>query len=55
MARPIASTPRLDARASRKFITRMERDINKPMRPVPTPKVDKAIQDLMADATKSKK
>lgn len=55
MARPIAPTPKLGAKASRDFMDRVERDLNEPVKPVPTPKVDEAIKVVMADATKEKK
>ncbi len=55
MARPIAPTPKLDAKASRDFESRVQRDLKIKTGPVPTPKVDKAIKLVMADATERKK
>ena len=55
MARPIAPTPKLDAKASRDFLERVQRDLKNKVGPVPTPKVDKAIKLVMADATDRKR
>ena len=55
MARPIAPTPKLDAKATEKFFDMVERDLKKPMGPISTPKIDKAIKKVMADARSRKK
>ena len=50
MAQPIAPTPKLDAKATKKFFDMVERDLKKPMGPISTPKIDKAIKKVMTDA-----
>ena len=55
MARPIAPTPKLDLKATKKFFDMVERDLKKPMGPISTPKIDKAIKMVMADARSRKK
>lgn len=55
MARPIAPTPKLDAKASLNFAERVKQGLKKPVGPTPTPKVDKAIETVMADATGKQK
>ena len=55
MARPIAPTPSLSAKAYRKFMDRVKRDLKKPLGPVPTPRLDEAIRMVMADALNRKK
>ncbi len=55
MARPIAPTPKLNAKATRKFLDKVDRDLTKPMGKVPTPRVDKAIEKIMADAHRREK
>ncbi len=52
MARPIAPTPSLDAKSWHLFLKRVDRDLKKPVGPVPTPKIDQAIKMIMADANK---
>ena len=54
MALPIAVTPKLGARASRKFLERVEANLKKPYTPIPTPKLAKAIAAIRADARKAK-
>ena len=55
MARPIAPTPKLDLKATKKFFDMVERDLKKPMVPISTPKIDKAIKMVMTDARSKKK
>ena len=55
MARPIAATPMLDAKATQEFLARIDRDRDKPMGPIPTTRVDDVIKKIMADATERKK
>lgn len=55
MARPIAPTPKLDAKATKKFFDMVEGDLQKPMGPVATSKIDNAIKKVMADARRRKK
>jgi len=55
MAKPIAPTPRLDIKESSKFLENMERDRDRPMGPVPTPKIDNVIEKILDDARQSKR
>ncbi|MBN1366073.1 MAG: hypothetical protein JW976_14805 [Syntrophaceae bacterium] len=55
MALPIAPTPKLDVKASSFFLRRIEKDLRKPMGAVATPRLNKAIKKIMADAHKNKK
>lgn len=55
MALPIAPTPKLDAKASASFLRRIDKDLNKPMGAVATPRLDNAIKKIMADACKNTK
>jgi hypothetical protein len=55
MARPIAPTPKLDAKASKEFLDRVAKDLKRPMKPLPTPRVEGAIKKVMADARRGKK
>jgi len=50
MARPIAPKPKLDAKGTKKFCIMVENDLKKPMGPIATPKIDKPIKTVMADA-----
>jgi hypothetical protein len=42
MARPITPTPKLDVKSSRKFLRDVEKNLTKPARLVPTPKLSEA-------------
>ena len=55
MARPIAPTPKLSKKATEKFLTKVRRDLAKPVGPVPTPKLAEAIEKIKADAGKPQK
>ena len=55
MARPIAPTPKLDAKQTRKFLAKVDEGLKNPMGPVPTPKVAEAIKKVMADARGTEK
>jgi len=55
MARPIAPTPKLDVKGTEKFFAMVENDLKKPMGPIATPKIDKAIKKVMSDARSRKK
>ena len=50
MALPIAPTPRLDVKATKKFLNMVERGLEEPMNPIPTLKIDNAIKKVIADA-----
>jgi len=50
MARPIAQTPKLNKAATKKFLTKVKRDLLRPVGPVETPKLADAIQLIKADA-----
>ena len=41
---------RLNAKESRRFRAQVEEDLKTPVGPVPTPRVDKAIEKVMAEA-----
>ena len=47
MARPIASTPKLDAKAAKIFLHKVEEGLKKPTGPVPTPRIDSAIDKVI--------
>lgn len=49
MARPIAPTPRLDAKASKKFLKRIEKNRKEKTDYIATPKLEQAIQIILAD------
>lgn len=55
MARPIAPTPKLSKKAAIKFLETVERDLQKPVGPVPTPNMDETIKLIMTDANNRKK
>jgi hypothetical protein len=55
MARLIAPTPKLDAKATKKFLDRVEKDLKRPMAPLPTPRIARTIEKVMADARSGKK
>ena len=55
MARPIAPTPKLDVKASKKFLDKVTKDLKRPMKPLPTPRIEGAIKKVMADARRGKK
>lgn len=50
MALPISPTPQLDTKSSESFLDRVEQDLNQPMGAIDTPRLDAAIQMIMADA-----
>ena len=47
MAKPITPTPRLDAKESARFLEDMERDRDRPMGPVETPKIKDVIKKIL--------
>ncbi len=53
MALPIASTPKLGVKATKQFLMKVEKGIKTPTRPIPTPKIDAAIEMIMKDAKRS--
>lgn len=55
MALPIAATPTLNAKASKKFYKQIERDLKHPVGPVPTPKIKDAIRLIKTAARNAKK
>ncbi|SMC74576.1 hypothetical protein SAMN02746065_10914 [Desulfocicer vacuolatum DSM 3385] len=55
MARPIAPTPRLDARSSDRFLESVTKNLGKKSRPISTPNIDATIKSIMAHAIKKKK
>jgi hypothetical protein len=55
MARPITPTPRLDSKASKRFLKEVSDNLNKPSKPIPTPRLHSAIKIIIADALSSKK
>ena len=50
MSLPIAATPPLSGKAAREFLRRVKEKENIPFGPVPTPKIDEAIERVMKDA-----
>lgn len=50
MARPIAPTPKLDAKATKKFLSKVKEGLMKPTGPIPTPKIDSAVKTVMTHA-----
>ena len=55
MARPIAPTPKLNKSSTEKFLSKVQRDLERPVGLVPTPKLAEAIKMIKADACKSQK
>ncbi len=55
MARPIAPTPVLDAKASQSFEERVKRDLDRPARAVPTPRISETAKLIMKDAQERQK
>ena len=55
MARPIAPTPRLDARSSDRFLESVTRNLEKKSRPISTPNIDATIKSIMTHAIKKEK
>ena len=55
MARPIAPTPKLNKAATKKFLSKVKRDLSRPVGPVETPKLAEAIKLIEADACRSQK
>ena len=53
MARPIASTPKLSRRETREFLKKVSEGLKSPTGPIPTPKIDAAIERVMQDARRS--
>ena len=49
MSLPIYPTPSLNLKEWLKFTKKVEEDLKHPTGPIPTPRVDKAIKDMMAD------
>ena len=45
----IKPTPRLGAKASRKFLEKVQEGLLHPVGPVPTPKIDEAIVKIMKE------
>ena len=55
MARPIAPTPVLGAKASKKFLKKVKRNQESKVDYTPTPNIEKAVKLLLADDRKEKK
>ncbi len=55
MARPIAPTPKLDRKATEKFMRKVGRDLKRPVGLVATPKLDNVIKMIKADAQQLQK
>ena len=53
MSRPIAPTPKLSRRETREFLKKVAEGLKSPTGPVPTPKIDAAIEMVMKDAGRS--
>ena len=47
MSIPIAATPRLGKKATKRFLAMVEEGLRHPTRPIPTPKIDLAIKKVM--------
>jgi hypothetical protein len=52
MSRPIAPTPKLRGKAARKFLETVEKDLQNPVGPVSTPKINEVIKIIMLDSDK---
>lgn len=50
MAQPIAPTPKLDAKATDNLLRRIKKDLKKPVGPVKTPKLSKAVRLIRSNA-----
>jgi len=55
MALPIGRTPILRGKAAESFIVKLKADLKKPVRLVPTPKIDTAKKMVLAHAIGKKK
>ena len=55
MATPIAPTPKLSAKASKKFLNQVENDLKRPVDYVPTPKLPEARKKIKKYAQEWKK
>lgn len=55
MARPIAPTPKLNAKATERFLEKIEREKNKPIGKIATPRVDNIIKRIMSDANTNRR
>ena len=54
MALPISPTPKLDQKSSDSFLKRVESDLKEPMGAIATPRLDNAVNAIMADAHRDK-
>lgn len=54
MARPIEPTPVLRGREAERFERKIKEDLNKPTKLIPTPKLEKARELVIAHAIKRK-
>jgi hypothetical protein len=55
MALPIGETPILKGREATTFIKRMHKDAQKPVGPIPTPKLDEAYKSIKEYAEQKQK
>lgn len=55
MSRPIAPTPKLNKKETRRFLNLVEEGLKHPVGPVPTPKTDETIKLIMENAEKQQK
>ena len=55
MARPIAPTPKLDQKATERFLARVERDLKRPAYPIPTPRLAGVVEKIMEDQRMNRK
>lgn len=53
MARLIASTPKLNEKATIAFLNRVNKDLRKSTTAISTPKIDHVIKRIMRDARKA--
>ena len=55
MARPIAPTPKLDKKSTKRFLKEVSKNLEKKSFPIPTPNIDETINYIMSYANKKKK
>ncbi len=49
MSRPITPTPKLNKKATHKFLKMVEEGLKNPVGPIPTPNMDETIRQIMSN------
>lgn len=55
MALPVAATPTLSGKEAAEFITAIHKDVQKPVKPTPTPKLEQAHELIKRHAERQQK